>query len=51
MKKLTVNVLRTCSRFAAPLALARAVLTMNSTCWLFTCQPTVPKTMTKYIKR
>lgn len=36
------------SKFAAPLALALAIMTANSTCYFFTYQPDVPKSLDKY---
>lgn len=50
MKKFFNHPLWKCSTIAAPLALALAILTMNSTCWLFSCQPEIPDSMSKYIK-
>ncbi len=38
------------SGIIAPLAHSLAVTTMNSTCFLFTNQPTPPKQMDKYRK-
>lgn len=51
MKKIINFVLRKCSIVTAPLALALAIMTMNSTCWLFSCQPDVPDSMSKYVRR
>lgn len=36
------------SKYAAPFALALAIMTANSTCFFFTCQPDVPKSLDKF---
>ena len=51
MKKFINRLLQKSSIIAAPLALALAIMTMNSTCWLFSCQPDIPDSMSKYIKK
>ena len=50
MKRKLTTMARRLSSIAAPLALALAVVTANSTCWWFTYQPDVPDTMKKYVK-
>ena len=51
MKKKTLHVLRLCGNIAAAMSLALAILTVNSTCWLFSYQPDIPDSMSKYTNR
>lgn len=50
MKKITKFLVRLVSA-AAPLSLALAILTSNSTCYWFTHQPDVPASLARYKKR
>lgn len=48
MKNKILNLINKTSKFVAPLALALAIMTANSTCYCFTYQPDVPKSLDKY---
>lgn len=48
MKNKLSNLISKTSKFMAPFALALAIMTANSTCYFFTCQPNVPKSLDKY---
>ena len=48
MKNKLSNLISRTSKFAAPLALALAIITANSTCYFFSYQPDVPKSLDKY---
>lgn len=50
VKKIFVQKIQQLSRVVAPLTLALAIVTANSTCWWFTYQPNVPEGMKRYIK-
>ena len=48
MKKTISKVIGSITKFSAPLALALAIMTENSTCFCFTYQPTPPACLKKY---
>lgn len=48
MKKKIMSILAKSGKFAAPIALALAILTANSTCYFFSYQPDVPKSLDRY---
>lgn len=48
MKNKLSHLINKTSKFAAPFALALAIMTANSTCYFFTYQPDVPKSLDKY---
>jgi cyclic lactone autoinducer peptide len=48
MRKRLSNVLNKVSRIVAPLTLALAIITANSTCYFFSYQPDVPQCLKKY---
>lgn len=50
MKEKFLSIISKAGKFVAPFALALAVMTANSTCFFFTCQPDVPKSLDKYRK-
>ena len=51
MKNKLYSAISRISKIAAPFALALAVMTVNSTCYFFSCQPDVPKSLDKYRKK
>lgn len=44
------QLLKSLSHILAPLMLALAIVTVNSTCWCFTFQPEVPKELERFVK-
>lgn len=50
MKNKLLNIINKASKIVAPFALAMAIMTANSACYFFTCQPDVPKSLDKYRK-
>lgn len=48
MKNKLFNLISKTSRLVAPFALALAIMTANSTCYFFSYQPDVPKSLDKY---
>lgn len=48
MKNKILSLINKTSKFVAPLALTLAIMTANSTCYCFTHQPDVPKSLDKY---
>lgn len=48
MKNKLFKIINRAGEIVAPLALAMAIITANSTCFFFTCQPDVPKSLDKY---
>lgn len=48
MKNKLSNLINKTSKFMAPFALALAIMTANSTCYFFSYQPDVPKSLNKY---
>ena len=48
MKSKILSLINEASKFVAPLALSLAIMTANSTCYCFTYQPDMPKSLDKY---
>jgi cyclic lactone autoinducer peptide len=48
MKNKIANMINKSSKIIAPFALALAIMTANSTCFFFSYQPDVPKSLDKY---
>lgn len=48
MKTKFLNVLIQLGKIVAPLAMAMAIFTANSTCYFFSYQPDTPKSLDKY---
>lgn len=48
MKSRFLSIIYKAGKITAPLALALAIMTANSTCYFFSYQPDVPKSLDKY---
>lgn len=48
MKNRFLSIISKAGKITAPLALALAIMTANSTCYFFTHQPDVPRSLDKY---
>lgn len=51
MKNKVFKIINRAGEIVAPLAMVMAIMTANSTCYFFTCQPDVPKSLDKYRRK
>ena len=48
MKKIASKIIIKTSKYITPLVMALAIMTVNSTCYFFTHQPDIPRSLDKY---
>ena len=51
MKNKLFKIVNRAGEIVAPLALAMAIMTANSTCYFFSYQPDLPKSLDKYRRK